>query len=147
MAKTQLKDLGSSVSVSGEDEHTIPALGDGTAIPGDLCYIDPADGKAKGTDVGAQEFFSGILKESPITGTETAPVAGVQVRLVQPKSGLRYRIRVDDLGATVKHGASIKFGANAGKAVKTTNVLDPGIIGRLSLEGLNGDTVCEVTWV
>ena len=147
MAKTKISDLGSGVAVDDQNEKYIPALGDGTAIPGDLCYIDPADGKAKGTDVGAQEFFAGIMAESKITGTETAIVAGIPCKLLQPKSGHNYRIRVDDLGATVKHGASIKFGANAGKAVKTTNVLDPGIIGRLALEGLNGDTVCEITWV
>ncbi len=147
MAKTDLKDLGSSVLVDDRDEKLIPALGDGTAIPGDLCYIDPSDGKAKGSDVGVVEFFSGIMMESKITGTETAIVAGVPCMLVQPKSGHDYRIRIDDLGGTVVHGNAVKFGANAGKAVKTTNLLDPGIIGRLALEGLNGDTVCEITWV
>ena len=147
MAKTKITDFGSQVCVNDENEHSVPALGDGTfGIPGDLCAIDPATGRIVGADVGALEQFIGILKESPITGTEIVIVQDVQCRLIEPKSGHRYRIRIDDVGATLKVGHSAKFGANAGKAVKTTNLLDPGVIGRLNLEALNGDTVVELTW-
>jgi hypothetical protein len=146
MAKTELKDLGNRVCVGSErNEHTIPALGNAAAIPGDLCAIDPANGRVVGSDVGALEQFQGILKESPITGTETAPGADVPCTLVVPKSGHRYRIRCDDLGATVKTGHGLKFGANAGKALKEATLL-LAVLGRLSLEGLTGDTVCEMTW-
>lgn len=147
MAKTKISDLGSSVCVDDNDEKYVPALGDGSAIPGELCLITAADGKVDGTDVGDKEQFVGILMESKITGTETAIVAGVPCRLVQPKSGHNYRIRIDDPGATRIVGHSFKFGANDGYAVKTANVLDPGIIGRLALEILTGDTVAEITWV
>lgn len=146
MAKTDLGDLGSKVCVDDQNEKTVPALGDGAGIPGELCYIIAASGKIGGCDVGDKEFFVGILKESKITGPETAPGDGVPVTLVKPSSGKNYRIRCDDLGATVIVGAPMKFGANPGYAVKTTNLLDPGIIGWLALEGLTGDTVCEITW-
>jgi hypothetical protein len=146
MAKTKISDLGSSICVDDQNEKYVPALGDGAAIPGELCLITAADGKVDGSDVGDKEFFVGILMESKITGTETAIVAGVACRLVKPKSGHDYRIRCDDLGATLITGTPMKFGANDGYAVKTANILDPGVIGYLSLEGLTGDTVCELTW-
>lgn len=146
MAKTKISDLGSSVCVDDQNEKYVPALGNGSAIPGEFCAIDPATGKVVGSDVGALEQFVGILMESKITGTETAIVDAIPCKLVVPKSGHGYRGRIDDVGATLKHGHSIKFGANAGYAVKTTNLLDPGVLGQLSLEALNGDTVVEFTW-
>lgn len=146
MAKTELKDLGSSVLVDDENEHFIPALGDGASIPADLCYIDPSDGKAKGSDVGAQEFFSGIMMESPITGTETAIVAGVQAKLVVPKSGHRYRIRCIAAGDTDEVGGGVTFSATAGKAETTDVTLANAKCGRINLEVLVGDTIVEVVW-
>ena len=146
MAKTKISDLGSSVCVNDQNEEYVPALGDGTfGIPGDLCYIVAATGLIAGSDVGGAEFFVGILMESKITGTETAIVASVPCTLVVPKSGHKYRIRCDDQGATVIVGNAMTFGANPGKAVKTATIL-AGFLGRLSLESLTGDTVCEVTW-
>lgn len=146
MAKTKISDLGSSVCVDDQNEKYIPALGDGTfGIPGDLCAINPANGRIVGSDVGALEQFLGILMESKITGTETAIVQDVPCKLVVPKSGHNYRIRCDDLGGTVKAGHALTFGANPGKALKTATLIT-GFIGRLALEGLNGDTVCEMTW-
>ena len=146
MAKTELGDLGGKVCVDDQDEKLIPALGDGTAIPGDLCYIDPADGKAKGSDVGQAEFFSGIMKESKITGPETAIVAGIPCTLVVPKSGHNYRIRCIAAGDTDEVGAGVTFSGTAGKAETTDVTLALAKCGRLALEVLVGDTVCEVTW-
>ena len=123
----------------------VPALGDGAGIPGELCYIIAATGKIGGCDVGDKEFFVGILMESKITGTETAIVDTIPCKLVVPKSGHNYRIRCDDLGATVIVGNAVTFGANPGYAVKAATILT-GFLGRLALEGLTGDTVCEVTW-
>ena len=150
MAKTKISDLGSSILVDDQNEKTIPALADGTAIPGDLVYIDPADGKAKQTDIdaGAGEHFSGILKESRITGTETAPVAGAQVTVVVPKSGHGYRIRCNIIaGATDPVGTGVTFSTTAGKAETTDTTLLLSKIGRLSLEALVDDTVCELNWI
>ncbi len=145
MAKTHIYDLGSKVCVNDENEHKVPALGDGSRIPGDLCAIDPSNGRVVGSDVGALEQFVGILKESPVTGTETAIVAGIPCSLIVPKSGHRYRINCDDVGATLKVGHGMKFGANPGKAVKEATLL-LSFIGRLHLEALNGDTVVELVW-
>jgi len=146
MAKTELGHLGSKVCVDDQNEKTIPALGDGTSVPGDLVYIDPADGKAKGADIAAKEFFSGILKESKITGPETAIVAGVACTVVVPKSGHGYRIRCNAAGETDEVGGGVTFSTTAGKAETTDTTIILGFIGQLSLEVLVGDTVCEVNW-
>lgn len=146
MGKTKISDFGSQVCVNEDNEHTVPALGDGTfGIPGDLCAINPTNGRIVGSDVGGLEQFVGILKESKITGTETVIVIDVPCMLIVPKSGHRYRIRCDDLGATVKVGHGMKFGPNPGKALKEGTIL-LAVLGRLNMEGLTGDTVCEITW-
>jgi len=148
MTKTKISDLGSSVCVDDQNEKMIPALGNGAAIPGELCAVDPANGRVIGTKVAGNgnEVFSGILMESKITGTETAIVTDIPCKLVVPKSSHGYRIRIDNPAATLKTGHPVKFGANEGYAVKTTNILDPGVIGRISLEAVTGDTVVEINW-
>ena len=145
MAKTKISDLGSSVCVDHQNEKLVPALGNGTQDPGSLCAIDPSNGRIVGSDVGGLEQFVGILMEDKITGTETAPVADAPCMLVVPKSGHGYRLRCDDLGATVKVGHGLNFGANPGDAIKQSTLI-LSFIGRLALEGLTGDTVCEMTW-
>jgi len=151
MTKTELKDLGSSVCVDDQNEKFIPALGNGTAVPGDLCYIIPTAGATLGrvgpTQIGVKEFFSGILMESKITGTETAIVADVPCKLVVPKSGHNYRIRCNIVAAAADEaGAGVTFSATAYKAETTDLTLILSFIGRLALEAAIGDTVCEITW-
>ena len=145
MAKTELKDLGSSVLVDDQHEKLIPALGDGAAIPGDLCYIIPGTGKVGGSDVGAQEFFSGIMMESKITGTEAAIGDGVPCMLVVPKAGHNYRIRCIAAGDTDEVGGGFTFSATPYKA-ETTDVTLDNAKGTIALEILTGDTVAEITW-
>lgn len=148
MTKNDIGDLGSSVCVDDQNEKMIPALGNGSALPGELCAVDPTNGRVIGTKVAGNgnEVFSGILMESKITGPDVAPGADIPCKLVVPKSAHGYRIRIDNPTATLKTGHPVKFGANAGYAVKTTNILDPGVIGRISLEAITGDTVVEVNW-
>ena len=146
MSKTNLKDLGSKVAVGpDQDEHLIPALGNGTAVPGDLCYRDPATGKLLGSDVGAAEFFEGILKESPITGTETAIVTDVKCSLIVPQSNHRYRVRCNDMGANKETGDGVLFSSTAYKAdIGSTLIL--AFLGRLTMPYVDNDTVCEMVW-
>lgn len=148
MAKTKLSDLGSSVLVDDQDEKLVPALGDGTfGVPGDLCFIAPATGRVAGSDVGAFEFFVGILMESKITGTETVIVQDVPCMLVVPKSGHAYRIRIIAAGDTDEIGSGIVFSATPGKAETTDQTLANSKIGRASLEILVGDTIAEIIWI
>ena len=145
MTKTKISDLGSSVCVDDQNEKYVPALGNGVGIPGDLCAIDPTNGRIVLTATAIIEQFIGILKESPLTGTETAPAADEPCTLIVPKSGHRYRIRCDNVGATLKVGHGMKFGTTAGKALKEATVLLANL-GKLSLGAFTGDTVVEVTW-
>lgn len=150
MAKTKISDLGSQICVDDYEEHTIPALGNGTAIPGDLCFIDPTNGRLLGADIdaGAGEHFQGILKESKITGTEAAPAADVPCSLVVPKGGHRYRIRCNAVaGAADPVGTGVTFSTTVYKAETTDTTLLLSKIGRLSLEAAVNDTVCELTWI
>ena len=147
MAKTKISDLGSSVCVDLQNEKFVPALGNGTAVPGDLCYIDPATGRVAAADIAANEFFGGILMESKITGTETAIVADVPCKLVVPKSGHNYRIRANVIAATDDElGLGVTFSTTAYKAQSgTTLILSK--IGRLAASAVVDDTVCEITWI
>lgn len=144
-AKTKISDLGSQICVDDEDEHLVPALGNGVLVPGDLCGITAADGKVKGTDEGAVDEFVGILKESKITGTETAIAAGVKCSLIVPKSGHRYRIRCLNTVDTQGAGYALDFSATSGKADAAASIN----VARMTLSlpmYQDNDTVAEVTW-
>lgn len=147
MAKTDLADLGSSVCVDDQDEKYIPALGDGSLLPGTLCSVIPGTGKVQGADVGALEFFSGILMESKITGPDAAPADGIPCKLVVPKSGHGYRIRILAATNTDEIGTGVTFSATPGYGETTDTTLALSKIGRLSLEVLVNDTVCELNWI
>ncbi|KKN18799.1 hypothetical protein LCGC14_0952030, partial [marine sediment metagenome] len=88
---------------------------------------------------------SGIMKESKITGTETAPLDGIPVMLVVPKAGHNYRIRCIAAGDTDEVGGGFTFSATPYKA-ETTDVTLDNAKGTIALEILVGDTICEITW-
>lgn len=148
MAITTLKEMGSKVSVGDyQKEHLRPALGDGTAIPGDCCGINPANGRVTAIDDGAgtiYESFVGIMKENVLTGTETAIVAGVKCSLIVPKKGHRYRVRKLVNAAALEEGFPIGFSATP---YKMDLVGDAEIcMARLSIPTVINDTICEVVW-
>lgn len=144
-AITKISDLGSQICVDDENEHLVPALGNGTAVPGDMCGIDAANGRVTGVNDGTDENFVGILKESKITGTETAIVADVKCSLVVPKSGHRYRIRCLDTVDTQEAGYPMGFSTTA---YKMDALADAEIsVARLSIaKKEDDDTVAEVIW-
>ena len=145
MAKTQISHLGSKICVGpDQDEHLLPALGNGTAVPGDACYRDPTTGKLVGSDIGGAEWFEGILKESPITGPETAIVDGIPCSLIVPKSGHRYRVRILDAAANKETGSSVIISGTAYKFATTANIADG--CASLSMPYVDDDTVAEVVW-
>ncbi len=145
MVNDEILDLGSSVIVNAnKQEELIPALGDGSAKAGDLCYIQSTNGKVAGTDVGAAELFSGIMLEHPKYGTETAIPDGVQCTLVVPESGERYRIRCLDLGADKQLGFGLDFSATAYKADGAADIIHS--ICYVSKLYTNTETVVEVRW-
>jgi len=142
MANTDLRDIGTSVIAGSEgDEEIIPALGNGVGIPGDLVSIG-SDRKIVGADLGASELLTGILKESKITGTETAPGDGVPCSVVVPKSGRLYRIRILDQTGAKEIGYGLHVSATAYKATVAADVNNAMFT--LARPIANGDTVATV---
>lgn len=144
MAKTTLLEYGTSVIIGSQgDEEIIPALGDGTAKPGNVVGIT-SGGKVVQSDLGAVEDLIGILMESQITGQETAIVDTVLCDVVIPKSGNRYVVRIDDQGGAKEIGYPLEVTATAG----TLGVADD-VNNALAVLGkpiANGDTVAEIIW-
>lgn len=148
MALTKISDLGSSVCVDKQNERFIPALGNGSSVPGDAVYVVPATGRVAGADKTTAKFFQGFLMESVITGTETAIVADVPCKLVVPKSGHEYNIRITIVAAADdEEGGGVTFEDDAGKGETTDITLANAKIGRLSQEARIGDTVARITFI
>ena len=150
MAKTKISDLGSSVCVDNQNEKFIPALGNGSSIPGDLVYIVPGTGRVAGADKTTAQFFQGFLMESILTGTETAIVADVPCKVVVPKSGHEYNIRITIVAAaTDKVGSGVILHDDAGKGDTTMagSTLALTKIGRLVLDAAVDDTVARIAYI
>jgi len=146
MVNTTIAALGSSVLVSSErDEQIIPALGDGTAKPGDLVSIVAATGKVVQTDVGAQEKFTGILMEHPLLGCDTAITDALFCSVVIPKSGHSYNVRMADQGGAKEVGQPMTFSSTAGSVTDATTAI-LGKVGNLALPIVDDDTVCQLRW-
>lgn len=146
--KTQISDLGSSVCVDLQNEKFVPALGNGASVPGDSVYIDPSNGRVAGADKTTAKFFQGFLMESIITGTETAIVADVPCKVVIPKSGHAYNIRVTIVAAADdEEGAGVTIEDDAGKGETTDVTLANAKFGRLATEARIGDTVAQIIFI
>ena len=146
--KTQINDLGSSVCVDKNNEKFIPALGNGSSVPGDLVYVVPGTGRVAGADKTTAKFFQGFLMESILTGTETAIVTDVPCKVVIPKSGHAYNIRVTIVAAADdEEGGGVTFEDDAGKGETTNITLANGKVGRLSQEARIGDTVAQIIFI
>jgi len=152
MANTAIASLGygDKIALSPGGENRIPALADGTAKAGNIVGIADADGKAKGTDLGANDVFHGILDKRYDTAIDTAPTAGDAVSVIVPKSGNKYIIRVTDPGGALVTGSSLTWSATAGTLVKCTNLattLERNVAIVVDTALSNGDTVAIVRWL
>jgi len=152
MVNTNLSELGfgDKVALSPGGENKIPALADGTSKAGSIVGIIDADGKAKGTDLGAQELFSGIQAKRYDTDIDTAPTAGKKISVIVPKSGNKYLIQMTDPAAGLTTGVTLTWSATAGTLVKTTNLattLERNIAVIVDLALVSGDTVAIVRWL
>ena len=142
MVKTTLIEYGTSVLAGVyDDEEIVPALGDGTATPGDFVHIG-SDRKVVGSDLGAVELYSGILLESRITGREAAIVSGIRCEVVIPKSGHRYNVRILNLSGDKEIGFSLDISATPGSLDAAADV-NNALCGAAEPIA-NGDTVAHV---
>jgi len=147
-ARTTITQLGSQICVNDRKEHLVPALGNNTSKPGDVCGIDETNGRVMGTDDGlaGSDEFIGILKEHVLYGVDAVIPTDVPCSLIVPKSGNRYRIRILDTVDIEPSGTPLWFSATAGK-LDETDASAETCCARLSMPTLtNDDTVAEVTW-
>lgn len=150
MANTKISDLGGrEISLSGKPQKYIPALGNGTAKPGDIVGITDATGKVVGIDIGASEMFRGILDNDYKTAEDTAIPDGSPCNIIVPKSGEGYRVGITDPTGAVVSGLPHNVSATAGKLTGAANT-SMNTAGNLCVNSkplANGDTVMEVDWL
>lgn len=150
MANTKISDLGSrKIAVSGLGEIRIPALGNGTAKPGDVVGVTDATGKVVGINIGSSEMFRGILDDDPTLAENTAITDGKACSIIIPQKGHRYRVHCKDPSGAVVSGLPHKFGDVAGTVLgaANTNMNTAGNCCINSQALANGDTVMEAEWL
>lgn len=147
MANTKISHLGSRlIAIDGLAEIRRPALGDGTSKPGDLVYIVDATMYATCADLGAVEYFNGILDDLPTIAEDTAITAGVPCSVIIPQSGHHYRVHMEDPGGAEETGTPVGLSDHAGAMEDYAAMNTAGVQGYLSKAMANGDTVGEVQW-
>lgn len=149
MANTKISDLGNEICLSAGEEIRIPALGNGTAKPGELVGVTDGTGKVVGTDIGTSEMFRGILDKHWKTDIDAAITDGERCSIVIPQSGRLYRIWcTDPTGAVVSglpHNISTTAGNLTGAANTNMNTAGNRAINHKALA--NTDRVGEFMWL
>ena len=122
MANTKISDLGGrDIAISGLPEIRIPAMGDGTAKPGDLVGITDATGRVVQSDIGASELYRGILDNDYKTAEDTAIPAGYACSVIIPQVGHYYRCHCKDPTGAITSGNAHKISDHAGAIDGATN--------------------------
>lgn len=139
------------VAASGMDEEYEPALGDGTAKPGDPVGLTSA-GKVVQTDVGATgqaENFVGFLVANPsdTTDVDTAIGDGVPCEIVRPKSGHKYNVHIVNPAETRYKGRLYGFSATAGQMDEIATMGTAGVRCTLDHTIVSGDDYSRITWL
>lgn len=147
MANTKISDLGDRrIAISGLPEIRKPALGDGTAKPGDIVGIN-SSGKVVQTQVGTSELFDGILDDEPILAEDTAIPDGYACSVIVPQSGHLYRCKMEDAGGSVAAGMPHAVGSTAGALEDTANLNTATPLAKLEKAIVDNDTVGEFRWL
>jgi hypothetical protein len=142
MANDELSDLKGGVIVGPEsEEEFITLLADGTAKAG--WAVGNNAGAVAGTDTDAVDTFVGFLVERYDTDLNTAPTATVPVRVVKPKSGHKYRVKLTDLNASGP-GIPLQFGSTAG-ALSVVAAVESAKVA-YTWKYTDGDTFGVIVW-
>jgi len=167
MANTLMSTLGENPQRSGGNEDIEPILGDG-AVKAGMLVGKLSTGKAvaiDGDSVTAGISFLGIMDRSVTVDYDTAITDALLNNVIKPKSGRKYDVFIEDMGATVLKGAPLTFGlttpgslklvetlASTGTLNKTIEIdtatdrnADP-IIAYLDEDVITGDTVAHIVW-
>ena len=167
MANTLMSELGESPSRSGGNENLEPILGDGAAKAG-MLVGRLATGKAvaiDGDSATAGISFLGIMDRSVSVDYDTVITDALLNNVIKPKSGKKYSVFIEDMGATVLKGAPLTFGLTTAGSMKLVETLaatgtlnktieidtatdrpaDP-ILAYLDEDVITGDTVAKIEW-
>ena len=147
MANTKISDLGDRrIAISGLPEVRKPALGNGTAKPGDIVAIDSTTGKVVATDIGVSELFEGIVDDDPTIAEDTAIADGKPLSLLLPSKNHVYRTKIEDPAGAKVAGQPYGFSDTAGALEGLAAANTAGCQGYLHTAVANGDTVGEIRW-
>jgi hypothetical protein len=148
MANTKISDLGSrKIALSGLGEIYLPALGDGTAKPGDMVGITDATGRVVRCDIGASELFRGILDDLPTIAEDTAITAALPCSIIVPQPGHQYRVKMEDAGGALTSGQPMGFSDDAGAMEDIAGLGTAGVHAVLTKAIVDDDVVCEIQWI
>lgn len=153
MVSSKPSDIGNGsrkIAISGMPEVYRPALGDGTAKPGDLVGIIAATGKVVKTVLGGgttAETFIGIVDDKPTIAEDTAIGDGKPLNIIVPTSTHKYKVRFEDPGgATAIEGLAVGFSDTAGAMEMVATMGTGSVYGNLDLAVPNGDSIAQVEW-
>ena len=156
MANTKISHINGSrkVAVSGMKEIYKPALGDGTAKPGDLVGIISTAGANKGKVVRTQlgggtelETFIGIVDDLPTIAEDTAIPDGIPLNIIVPQSGHKYKVKAEDTGDALSiEGFPMGFSSTAGAMEDIATMGTAGVKANLDIAMVDNDTVAQVVW-
>jgi hypothetical protein len=136
-----------SICLDAVEERKVPALGDGTLLPGSLVTMATASGKVDGADAGSVDELIGILEKAYDKSIDTAPADGQAVDVIIPKQGHRYIVRVDSGNTGAGHaGKPLELSATSNGEVMDAADLGDKSLCRLARDHLTGDDFTEVFW-
>ena len=147
MANTALSDVATSVSLSVGGETRVPALGDGTAKPGDVVGIVGATGKVVQASAGSSELFVGFLDINVETDMDTAIVDGVPCEIIVPKSGRTYACRIENPSGTEYEGQPYYISDTAGALEAAATLNTAGVNSVLAGTTTTGDLYGKIRWL
>ena len=151
MANTALSHVSpdGKINLSGADESYIPALGDGTAKPGDFVGKVGATGKVVQADAGASELFIGILaaNRSDSVTVDTAIANGTPCHIVVPRSGRIYACHIEDPAGTEYAGQPYALSDTAGTFEAAATFSTAGVKAVLAKDVANADVYGVIRWL
>lgn len=144
MANTTLSSVAPKVALSVGGEKRKPALGDGTAKPGDAVGIILATGKVVQTDIGASELFVGFLDINVDTDMDTAIGDGIPCEIIEPTSRHIYNVQIEDPAGDEGAGYPYTFSDTAGALEQAASAILG--IARLASTVATGDLYGKINW-
>lgn len=136
-----------SICLDAGPEKKIPALGDGSLLPGSCVGVNESTGKVIATDAGATEEFRGLLEKRYDKTIDEAPADGESCDLIVPQQGKDYVVRMDSGNApAMEAGSPLEFSATSNGELMEAATLSDHMVARLADDYDGSADFAEVTW-